>query len=431
MPAFSNDKHHAATESNDIPYEKQNPAPKLQHSHFLNSTNDRATLEQEASSSPGNTLFSSPALRASQRQHNPDHAMPVPLHPAMGFSEAPPDYQQPIVQGIQLVPLHVLPDRFRSIFPFMLFNAIQSACFESIYNSNDNCIFSSPTGSGKTVLFELAICRLIGSLPNGSFKVVYMAPTKSLCSERLRDWKIKFGSLDIRCEELTGDSEISSLQHVQKADVIITTPEKWDSMTRRWKDHEKLVRLIKLLLIDEVHILNKDRGTALEVVVPRMKSIRSGTRIIALSATVPNSQDIATWLGKNDEATMAPAIHRRFGEEFRPVILKRHVCGYQSGSNPFGFDAFLTKKYVKILDPRPYANRVKGSPMSLQDTLRTNQSWYSVSLENHAWKPPLLLHNGGQTVRFKKGFGLRRRDKSKSKTKSCQVWKAVYMRTQC
>ncbi|KAI5268938.1 P-loop containing nucleoside triphosphate hydrolase protein [Aureobasidium subglaciale] len=200
-------------------------------------------------------------------------------------------------------------------------------------------------GSGKTVLFEIAICRMLRGRSHGTFKVIYMAPTKSLCSERTRDWKAKFEPLNLKCEEMTGDSDVTSLHHVQRADIIVTTPEKWDSMTRKWKDHEKLIRLVKLLLIDEVHILNKDRGAALEVVVSRMKSIASGTRFIALSATVPNSQDIATWLGRNDDNASIPATHKRFGEEFRPVELKRHVCGYQSSANAFGLDAMLTKKY--------------------------------------------------------------------------------------
>lgn len=301
--------------------------------------------QQGSSSSSMNALPSSPAYQASQRQQNPGTMLPN-----WSYMKAQPERSNvtakgpPVVQGIQLVPVHALPDRFQTIFPFAMFNAVQSKCFESIYESNDNCVFSSPTGSGKTVLFEIAICRMLRGWQNGTFKVIYMAPTKSLCSERARDWKAKFEPLNLKCEEMTGDSDINSLHHVQRADIIVTTPEKWDSMTRKWKDHEKLVRLIKLLLIDEVHILNKDRGAALEVVVSRMKSIGSGTRFVALSATVPNSQDIATWLGRNSDTPDIPAVHKRFGEEFRPVELKRHVCGYQSTANAFGFDAILTKK---------------------------------------------------------------------------------------
>lgn len=331
------------------------PSDEAQHTiwpadAFILTGQHQASHQQGSSSSLINALPSSPAYQASQRQQTPGTMISNRVNTKAQQKRSDGTTKSaPIVQGIQLVPVNALPDRFRTIFPFAMFNAVQSGCFESIYESNDNCVFSSPTGSGKTVLFEIAICRMLRSWQNGTFKVVYMAPTKSLCSERARDWKAKFEPLNLRCEELTGDSEISSLHHVQRADIIVTTPEKWDSMTRKWKDHEKLVRLIKLLLVDEVHILNKDRGAALEVVVSRMKSIGSGTRFVALSATVPNSQDIATWLGRNDDTPEIPAIHKRFGEEFRPVELTRHVCGYQSTTNAFGFDAILTKKSVQVV----------------------------------------------------------------------------------
>ncbi|KAK6006025.1 hypothetical protein QM012_006435 [Aureobasidium pullulans] len=317
---------------------------------FIPTGQHQAPQQPGSSSSSMNVLPSSPAYRASLRLQN--SGTMISHRTYNKAQQERPDATArgaSIVQGIQLVPVHALPDRFQTIFPFAMFNAVQSACFESIYESNDNCVFSSPTGSGKTVLFEIAICRMLRGWQNGTFKVVYMAPTKSLCSERSRDWKAKFEPLNLRCEELTGDSDISSLHHVQRADIIVTTPEKWDSMTRKWKDHEKLVSLIKLLLIDEVHILNKDRGAALEVVVSRMKSIGSGTRFVALSATVPNSQDIATWLGRNDGTPDIPALHKRFGEEFRPVELTRHVCGYQPTANTFGFDAILTKKLPDVI----------------------------------------------------------------------------------
>ena len=143
---------------------------------------------------------------------------------------------------------------------------------------------------------------------------------------------------------MTGDSDGISLKTIQKADIIVTTPTKWDSMTRKWQDHQKLVQLIKLFLIDEVHILNKDRGATLEAVVSRMKSITSDIRFIALSATVPNSQDIAIWLGKDGSNPGLPASREVFGEEFRPVTLEKHVRGFESKGNDFAFDSVLTKK---------------------------------------------------------------------------------------
>lgn len=250
----------------------------------------------------------------------------------------------PLVQGIELVSTHDLPDRFRTIFPFPVFNAVQSKCFGAIYGTNDNFVVSAPTGSGKTVIFELAILRLINGYANGSFKAVYQAPTKALCCERQKDWEKKFSPLDLKVKELTGDTTSEQLRDVQTADLIVTTPEKWDSMTRKWKDHERLVQMVKLFLIDEVHILKEDRGATLEAVVSRMKSVGSDVRFVALSATVPNFADIATWLGKDAMNQHISAPKERFDEEFRPVKLQKHVIGVGSNGGDFAFDRSLNKR---------------------------------------------------------------------------------------
>ncbi|CAI7629740.1 unnamed protein product [Penicillium discolor] len=260
------------------------------------------------------------------------------------FSNIPPS-----VRGIVLVSVNDLPENYRSMFPFPLFNAIQSKSFHSVYNSNDNIVLSAPTGSGKTVVMELAICRLLNTLKDERFKVVYQAPTKSLCSERFRDWHSKFSSLNLKCAELTGDTDHMQLRNVQSSQIIITTPEKWDSMTRKWKDHMKLMQLVKLFLIDEVHILKETRGATLEAVVSRMKNIGSNVRFVALSATVPNSEDIATWLGKDATNQHVPAHREHFGEEFRPVMLKKVVYGYASHLNDFAFDKVCGSKLPEVI----------------------------------------------------------------------------------
>ena len=257
----------------------------------------------------------------------------------IALSHAPPT-----VQGIQLVSPNEMPDRFRSVFPFPLFNAVQSRCYGTIYKSSENLVLSAPTGSGKTAVLELAICQLVSTLKNDQFKIVYMAPTKSLCSERQRDWQAKFSSLGLLSAELTGDTDQNQLRAVQNASIIITTPEKWDSMTRKWKDHAKLMQLVKLFLIDEVHILKDARGATLEAVVSRMKSVGSHVRFVALSATVPNSEDIAAWLGRDPIRQHLPAHREKFGEEFRPVKLQKFVYGIPYTGNDFGFD--------RVCDPK-------------------------------------------------------------------------------
>lgn len=248
------------------------------------------------------------------------------------------------IRGIVLISVHELPDKYRSIFPFPVFNAVQSKCFQSVYKSDSNIVLAAPTGSGKTAIMELAICRLLNCLKDERFKVIYQAPTKSLCSEKFRDWSRKFNTLGLQCAELTGDTDHTQLRSVQNSQVIITTPEKWDSMTRKWKDHARLMQLVKLFLIDEVHILKEARGATLEAVVSRMKANGSNVRFIALSATVPNSEDIATWLGRDPVNQHVPAHREHFGEDFRPVKLQKFVYGYQSHANDFAFDKMCTSK---------------------------------------------------------------------------------------
>jgi len=85
----------------------------------------------------------------------------------------------------------------------------------------------------------------------------------------LLDWEKKFCHLGLVITELTGDTDQVQLSSVRKGDVIVTTPEKWDSMTRGWGDHRRLLDMVRLFLIDEVHVLKETRGATLEAVVSR------------------------------------------------------------------------------------------------------------------------------------------------------------------
>ncbi|CCA76367.1 related to HFM1-DNA/RNA helicase [Serendipita indica DSM 11827] len=130
------------------------------------------------------------------------------------------------VRGIQLVPTSDLPDAYRAIFPFNAFNAIQSSCFPHIVNSHENMVVSAPTGSGKTVLFELAIVNMLKNGNNPNLKCIYVAPTKALCYEKFKDWHDKFSKLGVQCCELTGDTVFygkGAWANAKGSRIIITT----------------------------------------------------------------------------------------------------------------------------------------------------------------------------------------------------------------
>ncbi len=302
------------------------------------------------------------------------------------------NHAQPMIQGIPLVSLNEMPDRLRSVFRYPLFNAIQSKCFPTAYKSDDNLVVSAPTGGGKTAILEMAICRLIHGFKIDQYKIVYMAPTKSLCSERQRDWQAKFIALDLKCAELTGDTDQGQLRNVQSASIIITTPEKWDSMTRKWKDHARLMQMVKLFLIDEVHILKDSRGATLEAVVSRMKSVGSNVRFVALSATVPNSEDIATWLGKNHVSQHSPAIREKFGEEFRPVRLQKHVVGISYRGNDFGFESACDPKLPDIIAKYSHKKPIMVFCITRKSAVNTAKLlanvWASKGWRDRHWEGP-------------------------------------------
>lgn len=254
------------------------------------------------------------------------------------------------VNGIQLISPQALDKRFQAIFPYEHFNAVQSSCFSCIYGSSYNVVVAAPTGSGKTAIFELAICKLLASRDKKDFKIVYQAPTKALCSERARDWQNKFKPLGLQVAEFTGDTSAAEVRRSRTASVIITTPEKWDSITRKWSDHGALLKTIKLVLIDEVHILKDTRGATLETVVSRMKTLGSEVRFVALSATIPNSTDIAQWLGLTHTSPQVPAKTYVCGEEFRPVRLEKIVIGYNmGGGNEHSLDSMLDDELPDLI----------------------------------------------------------------------------------
>lgn len=139
---------------------------------------------------------------------------------------------------LQPLPIFALKNpAFEALYQqYMHFNPIQTQVFIVLYNTDDNVLIAAPTGSGKTICVEFSLLRMLekGS-ENVGGRCVYIAPIEALAKERYHDWEAKFGQgLGYRVVELSGDTT-TDLKILEKAQIIISTPERWDLLSRRWK----------------------------------------------------------------------------------------------------------------------------------------------------------------------------------------------------
>ncbi|KAI9492472.1 Sec63 Brl domain-containing protein [Zychaea mexicana] len=206
---------------------------------------------------------------------------------------------------------------------FSHFNPVQTQIFHTLYNTEHNALVGAPTGSGKTVAAELVMWWAFRQHPGT--KVVYIAPMKALVKERVFDWNKRLtGPMNKKLVELTGDVT-PDLKTIESADIIITTPEKWDGISRSWQTRS-YVRKVSCVIIDEIHLLGGDRGPILEVIVSRMNYIGSQlerkVRIVGLSTALANANDLADWLGIEKVGLF------NFRHSVRPVPLEIYIDGF-------------------------------------------------------------------------------------------------------
>ncbi|KAH8347048.1 hypothetical protein KR059_004486 [Drosophila kikkawai] len=238
-----------------------------------------------------------------------------------------PEHHPPLTELLPLRPLPVSCLKnvlYESMYSFTHFNPIQTQIFHCLYHTDNNVLLGAPTGSGKTIVAEIAIFRALNQNPK--CKVVYIAPLKALVKERISDWEQRFqrSALGLKVVELTGDVT-PDIQAIRESQLIVTTPEKWDGISRSWQTRE-YVQHVSLIVIDEIHLLGEDRGPVIEVIVSRTNFIRSHTgraiRIVGLSTALANAQDLANWLGITKMGLY------NFKPSVRPVPLQVHINGF-------------------------------------------------------------------------------------------------------
>jgi replicative superfamily II helicase len=213
---------------------------------------------------------------------------------------------------------------FADAFPFESFNRMQREALPAVLDSDENVVVSAPTASGKTALAELAICR---TLRQGG-TALFLAPLRALTNEKEDEWE-RFESLGYSVYVVTGERDLNP-RRAERADILVMTPEKADSATRKHDSPRySFVTDVDCCVIDEVHLLDSDeRGAVLEVTVARLRRL-CDPRVVALSATMSNVDDVADWLDAPADCTF------EFGDDYRPVPLHAGVETYAHGDNAF------------------------------------------------------------------------------------------------
>ncbi len=167
-------------------------------------------------------------------------------------------------------------------------------------------VLAIPTASGKSLVAYLAILKAV---LNGG-KALYIVPLRALASEKYEDLRV-FAPLGVKVGISMGDFDSPDLA-LERFDVIVATSERADSLLRH---RSNWLRSLTVVVADEVHLINDgDRGPTLEVTLAKLKQVNPRAQVLALSATIQNSDQIAAWLGAE-----------HITSEWRPVPLRTGV----------------------------------------------------------------------------------------------------------
>jgi helicase len=170
-----------------------------------------------------------------------------------------------------------------------------------------NLVLAVPTASGKSLVAYLAAVKRV---LEDHGKVLYIVPLKALAAEKLEELR-RFEQLGIRVGMSIGDYDDGD-RDLDRLDILVATSEKADAIMRH---RSEWVRSMSLVIADEVHLMNDPgRGPTLEITLAKFRMLNPKVQVIALSATVGNSKEMAEWLNAEHVAM-----------DWRPVKLKEGV----------------------------------------------------------------------------------------------------------
>ncbi|KAH7850882.1 hypothetical protein Vadar_004154 [Vaccinium darrowii] len=306
-----------------------------------------------------------------------------------GYEEViiPPTPTAPMKPGEKLIEIKELDEIAQAAFHgYKSLNRIQSRIFQTTYHTNENILVCAPTGAGKTNIAMIAVLHEIGQhfkdgyLHKDEFKIVYVAPMKALAAEVTSTFSHRLSPLNVTVKELTGDMQLSKSE-LGETQMIVTTPEKWDVITRKSSDMS-LSMLVKLLIIDEVHLLNDDRGSVIEALVARtlrqVESTQTMIRIVGLSATLPSYLEVAQFLRVNPDTGLF-----FFDSSYRPVPLAQQYIGISEHNFQARTNLLNEICYNKVVDSLRRGHQAMVFVHSRKDTGKTAEKLVELAQQNN------------------------------------------------
>ena len=147
--------------------------------------------------------------------------------------------------------------------------------------------------------------------------------------------------------ELTGDAQMTK-QQIMEASIIVTTLEKWDVVTQKQTD-ASYTNLVRLLIVDEIHLLHDDCEPVVEAIVARtirrMEQTAEYVRLVGLSARLPNYQDVATFSCVEPSKGLF-----YFDASYRPCGLQQQFIGITEKKAIKRYQVMNEVCYEKVLD---------------------------------------------------------------------------------
>ncbi|MEU6940788.1 DEAD/DEAH box helicase [Streptomyces rubiginosohelvolus] len=185
----------------------------------------------------------------------------------------------------------LVPADWAELLPHPSFNPVQAAAVPVVLEGQGHLVVVAPTGAGKT---PIGMVAALEAYARGR-KAAWLVPQRSLTDELDRELQL-WRSRGLRVVRLTGEAAVDT-ELIRSADVWVATTEKFEAICRAGSLRDALAE-VGCLVVDEIHLLgDPTRGAVLEALLARVREDSAGTRIVGLSATVANAEEVARWLG--------------------------------------------------------------------------------------------------------------------------------------